>query len=171
MDTQSAAWYDVIGKFREQAAKFTAAYNALLATENSAKKSPALYAEYSTLRKKADDVKAKVQKVTGAVDQAAAWLKSAFGLGALPALVPVAVVVSAVAAMSYIVADISKFVMRVRQFETVSAQVGPEKAAAIVAQSNPGGGVFDSFGASVKSVALLVAVIAGVYYLPKLVKK
>lgn len=170
MDTQSAAWYDVIGKFREQAAKFTAAYNALLATESVAKKSPALLAEYVALRRKADDVKATVQKVTGAVDQAAGWLKSTFGLGALPALVPVAVVVSAVAAMSYIVADISKFVIKARQFETVSAQVGPEKAAQIVQQAGAGD-IFSSIGASAKSVAMLVALVAGLYYLPKLVKK
>ena len=171
MDTQSQSWYDVIGKFRANAAQFAASYTALLNSESVARKNPALYSEWKALKSKADGVKATVQKVTGAVDTAARWLKENLGLGVFPALIPVAVVVSAVAAMTYVIADISKFLMKAKQFEQVAAQVGPEKAAAIVSQANQESGIVSSIGASAKSVALLVALVAGVYYLPKLLKK
>jgi len=162
MDTQSLSWYDVIGKFRANAAQFVASYKALINSEAVVKRDPVLYAEWRALVSKAEAVKAKVSQLTGAVDTAAAWLKTNLGLGVFPALIPVAVVVAAVASMTYIIADIAKFLTKARQFEALSAQIGPERAAAAVQQA-AGSGLFSSIGASAKSVAMLVAIVAGVY--------
>ena len=123
--SDSIAWYDVIGKFRYYARKFSEAYNSLVNSRVDPKKYPALASERNDLLRRGYDIKATIQSITSKIDAVYNWIKSIDlnpfdGLGFLP-LIPIAVVVASVALMSKFIFDYATFTRRlseVKRLET-----------------------------------------------------
>lgn len=140
-----AAWYDVITKFKNYAAKFASNYNELKSVDIDAGKYPELSKLQLDLLRRGLTVKATIQSVMGAVDNAWTWLKGQFGfegvrelgslstgLGVVP-LVPIAVVVAAVALIAKWLMDYNSFKTRLTEVKRLEAKgYSSDQAANIV---------------------------------------
>lgn len=94
-----------IQSLRDKGGEFMAAYNRLASDETRFSAYPDLYAQWQSLMSKGDDIKATVSYIASAVDNAGSFLNKTFGLSGMNAvglfpLIPVAVAVGAVAAIS-----------------------------------------------------------------------
>lgn len=185
-------------KFKQKAAEFVAAFNRLIAMDNSV--APTLRPEYNSLRSKAQIVMNTVKAVTSAVDSVTGFfssaydtvsnaLKSAFGLGLLPAfnarqlvtqsinnplqysrsqqlgvvpLIPIAAVIAASAAMVKIISDVYTFERKnSEQIRLEKTGLTPQAAAKIVSQTMSTG---DFFGLQKLVMPLGLGIIGFIAY-------
>lgn len=157
--SEKAAWFDLLGKWRKAASDFEQA-QAWLASQASfmAAQSPAIRAEYQDKTQKAATLKARIMQVSGALRSVESWLKGAYtsvvqpweragvsirewlGLGAVPALIPFAVVGAALAAVSYFLVDFAKYRTKLTELRRLQEQgYTPEQAAAMLERIEPKG--------------------------------
>lgn len=127
------AWYDVIGKFKSAVAKFQAEYATLQSINIDPVKYPDLSKMQLDLLRSGNTIKETIRSITGAVDSAWSWIKSTFGfdglhqmaqingLGIAP-LIPIAVVVGAVAAMVKWGLEFAAFYMKLEYAKSLAAQ-------------------------------------------------
>lgn len=107
---QEAAWYDVLGKFKQWAAQFEALVNKLESQKHIAAKNPELTQEYNNYIRLASEIEDKIRSIKEATTSVVDWFTGTFGfdgaqsLGFVP-LIPIAVMIAAVAAISKFVSD------------------------------------------------------------------
>lgn len=164
MDDRS--WYDVIGKFKDKASEFSSAYQQIKNSSAIVANNPTLKAENARLLKIGATIAEKIQNITGAVDKSYDWLKTSLGfdavndqLGVLPAI-PIAVAVAAVAAMTKFLTDAYIYLDKVEKFEQLQKQVGPDKAASIIAKLDERTSIMGSMFKGVAPILL----IAGIWF-------
>ena len=154
---------DAIQSLKDKAGGFVKAYQALMNSEAKVRANPKLYAEWKTLKGRADSVRQKIDYINGVVDSAAKWLKGVFGmssadtLGVAP-LIPIAYVTAAIAALVYVTSDIYKFVAKVDLIKS-----GALPAEALTKET----GVFQNVADTTKNLVVLAVVGAVVFYLWK----
>lgn len=166
--TDPVKWYNVVGQFKKQTAKFNAAWSQLMNLQPFVAAHPTLQADYNALVSTGQSIKSKIQSATGLIDQTMSmagniWSSIAntftnvFGeveapqLGFLP-LIPIAVIAASVTAISYFVYEVYKFQTRVDQIKKMEAQ-GVSAQQAIATASNMQPGVLSQ----VKGIALPIA--------------
>lgn len=182
---ESAAWYDVLSKFRQVAAEFETAYRDIQIQPIPA--SAALAAERATLLQRFHSTANTVRQIRASLDDVLAALSGAWdrvsgvwdwaskslsfngglqGLG-LP-IIPIAFVVSAVAYITYLLTDYAKYTKNVAVYNSALASgATPAQAAAVSAQVAASGGPslasgLQSFGGGL--VMLAAAVGAGLFF-------
>lgn len=144
--SDETAWYDVIGQFKNKAAEFTQWYNTISGIKIDPVLYPELIAEKRELLTRGDSIKEKITYITGKVDEAWNWLTSNFGLsgyemeeqledtglGLLP-IVPIAVVVGAVALIVKWCLDAKRFADKIKLMGNLRRQgYSPDKATEII---------------------------------------
>ena len=108
-----------INKLKAKGLVFSQSYQTLIDDYPKIKNNPKLLKRWTTLKSYADKTKATIQAINNSVDKSVNWLKDVFGLngtalngmdevGALP-LIPVAYILAAIAAMTYIINQIYQF--------------------------------------------------------------
>lgn len=170
----NAAWWNLVGRWRQHAAEFETNFRALLAQRSFVESRPALLRQWQQLVNDGMATRAKIVSITRTLDQvvgAAAnawdWVKGATGLqglGLLP-LVPIAVIAGSIAAVTKWLTDARQFSQRLEEARRLEGQgMPPAQAAALAAQKPGGAGGFKLFGLEVSPLA--VAGIAAVILLP-----
>lgn len=182
---EATAWYDVIGKFRVLAAQFEAAHRDL--STRPIPDDPALAEEQARLRARAETVATTVRgiastlndvmsalsgawdKVTGAWD----WVSQNVGLNGPPSqqslqglglpIIPIAVVVAAIAVITAFLADYAQFTRKASIYEAERARgASPEQASNAVERIG-GVGIVTNLASTGKTFAVTAAVLAGLY--------
>lgn len=108
-----------IERLKAKGAIFAETYNRHLSLYDKVKNNPAQLSQWQSLKNKADYVKGLIQTVNNSVDKSVNWLRDVFGfqssnlsgmneVGVLP-LIPIAYVLAAITALTYVVGDLSKF--------------------------------------------------------------
>lgn len=141
-----------IQKFRNKAAQFWAQWNTLDDMYPTvSRQSPAIRNEYQSLMDRGSTIRSTVETISGAIDRAAKvyesvrdWVSSTFGLngndinnkvnelGVIP-LIPIALIIGSLAAMSKWVSDAYEFNERLKEIRRLEATgLSPAEAAAIV---------------------------------------
>ncbi len=164
---QDAAWWDLVGQFRQAAAKLEALYASLLQQRDYALARPSLAGPYQALMARVAPLRAQIAGITNGANRLIGWFRNLGlqGLGILP-LIPIAVVAAALALITKWSLDARALSQRITEQQRLEATgVSPERAASIVAQTAIGaGGFFASLAGSAKTVGL-VAVLGGLGYL------
>ena len=103
-------WDEAVSNLKTKAAEFQRNYNLMVSVEPYTRKDPALYNEFVNTKKAADMAKSAVSTVTGLIDSGYRWFTGSglngANMGVILPLVPavgVAAVVSAAAALSYLI--------------------------------------------------------------------
>lgn len=164
-------WWNVVARFREQAARFWEQYERLKNIDISGFPKN-LRDEYYRLMSRFESVRETVEKITNAIDTFVGWFKGWFGMegastlrevGALP-LIPIAVIGGSIAAMSKIITDTMEFYKKIDVYEQAVAQgATPQQAAEAVSRVQ--GGLFANVG---NLVPVLIAGMLFVFVLPRL---
>jgi len=183
---ESAAWYDVIGQFREAAARFDVAYSAL--QFRPMREDAALSAERAALLARAETVGSTVQYIRAALDDVTAalsgawsqvsgawsWIAAQLGFEKPPAdqstlqglglpLIPIAAVLAAIAAITAFLADYAKFAQRVAVYEAAvdKGATAQEAAAAVDRALGPTSqGLLPSLSSGVQSLGYAAVGVA-----------
>lgn len=118
-----------VAKLRDKGAEFARAYNELLANYAYVKDDPALLSEWSEIKSYADKVRGVIEYINGAVAGATQWISDTFGLSGFAALsavplVPVAYVLSATAALTYVLGRMYEFNQKVSLVKAGRAEPG-----------------------------------------------
>lgn len=115
-------WDNAIASLKNKARNFNTVFDRVIATEQTAKGNPELARDFDSLVYKGDIVRSTITNVTKAIDQVTGVGRSILGnippenLGALP-LVPIAVIFSASAAITYWVKDAMQYLDKVDRIE------------------------------------------------------
>ena len=137
---------NIIQRFRDRALEFNRLYESLRAKRVDVSQYPALAVEYNKLVTTGDSIRNSIRTVTGGIDSVVGWYNSVFGddkeglkgLGVLP-LVPVAVAVTAIAAMGKWGRDVYLFDRRLTEVKRLEdTGISPGRAADIVGGKAPG---------------------------------
>lgn len=182
-----AAWYDVIGRFKEAAINFDQAFydlsqtptpdDAGLAAEQAAllQRGTTIQNTVSGIRSALADVQAALSgawdQVTGAWD----WIAGQVGLNGyeggglgMPPLIPIAIVAGSIVTIGLFLSDKAKFDRRMQAYEaSIAAGNSPEQAAtAIETVSEAGtGGIISTVTKSTTTLGIVAAVVAVVWLL------
>lgn len=155
-----------IQQFKDKARRFWSLWTNLNQQRSTvSRQAPAVQAEYNDLLSRGSKIRSTIDYVTGAIDKAAAmydsvksWISETFGFGdidepieryeqmGLIPLIPIAVIVAALAAITKWTSDAYEFNARLNEIQRLEAQgIGPREAAAIVERTMDkgifGGGV------------------------------
>lgn len=172
---QDKSFFDQqIANFKQKAAQFQQAYNALMSSQAQAARDPRLKAEWQALANRGFSIRDKIQYITSKVDAAVNWFKSSFGdydltedaqeLGFLPvvALIPIAAIAGVIAVINNYVSDVYLFNKKIAAAEgLISKGVAPEDVAQIIKGSTPppAAGIFGGMTNTLKWVAIGGAVL------------
>ncbi len=110
---------NAINRLKQKGAEFSTAYQTHLANYEKVKGNPQLLSKWQSIKNYADKTKAVIQTINNSVDKSVNWLEDVFGMkkenvaglagvGALP-LVPIAYVLGAVTALTYVIGQIYQF--------------------------------------------------------------
>ncbi|MBT9174239.1 MAG: hypothetical protein DDT21_02651 [Syntrophomonadaceae bacterium] len=102
-----------VARMKARGAEFSRAYNQHIANRARVRHNPALLRRWQRIKDYADRTKSVITTVNRAVDRSSNWLRDIIGgdggIGALPALMPVAYVIAAIAAMTFAINEIWSF--------------------------------------------------------------
>lgn len=161
-ESERAAWYDVLGKFRQRAAEFERSFQDLLAQSAFVQtQSPQVRAEYDALVRKGSETYTRVHQIRQALADVEAALRGAWdfvtgawqkiagavglsglgGLGLAP-LIPIAAVTAAIATLGYFLSDYAKFKSKLDELRRLEARGMTPAQAAEVLTTVEGPGLF-----------------------------
>lgn len=190
---EAADWLASATDLRAKYADFQARRAQLAAMQIDPKKNPKLYAERASLLKRANETNAKISGIVSTVENLYAsvkgyavsignaltfspyeWARDQFkgqfglnGLGVLPALIPVAVIVTAVAGIVFWTRDSILFFQKVQEQQRLEASgMSPEQAAALV-EAKAEESITSSIGGALKFVIIGGALWFGFQYYQK----
>lgn len=120
---------NAVERLKSKGAAFSDAYQKHLALYVKVKDNPKLLSDWIRIKKYADGVKMTIQTINNSVDKSVNWLKDVFGfqsdnlqglqgVGVLP-LIPIAYVLAALAALTYVISEMIKFSVLVNKGATV----------------------------------------------------
>ena len=128
---QRQEWLNAVDNLKTKAREFNRVYNDV---SISYPKDPALLSERNSLLDKGDWVKGTIEKTTSSIDAVYGVIKewgfseSLNGLGVIP-LIPVAIILSAIGAISYWINDALKYLEKVGRIERLENEGYSTKAA------------------------------------------
>lgn len=173
------AWYDVIGKFKRYVNDFMQQYNTLQNTHIDSVKYPELSKTQIELLKRGTGIKGQIQSITGAIDSAWGWLKDTFGFDGvrdmdrqmgsmgIPVLIPIAVVVAAITAITKWGLDYTKFYQKLQYAKKLQQDgYAPTQINEMVSTVGKGTSLFD-FGTLGPIAFIGVAGVLGYMVLKK----
>jgi len=110
---------NAVERLKAKGMEFSNAYSVLMSDYEKVKDNPQLLSKWQSLKNYADKTKAVIQTINNSVDSSVNWLRDVFGfssgnlsglagVGVIP-LVPIAYVLGAITALTYIVGEIYKF--------------------------------------------------------------
>ncbi|MES9855937.1 MAG: hypothetical protein ABW166_04945 [Sedimenticola sp.] len=124
---EKEGWLNAVAQLRAKAAEFERLMGVVKSTYSTAANSPELYKEYETLLFKGNVIKGTIQTLTSGIDYIFRIFDTVFGdtepeqLGIIP-LVPIAVILSAVGAITYWINDSLKYLNKVNEIRRIESQ-------------------------------------------------
>lgn len=149
----SSEWDNAVNRLRQKALEFNRIYDLVVNSQSIAINDDILYEDYDSIRNKGDFIKGTIQRVTQLVDEVYratneimgeentgalihninTQSNSMNGLGFVIPLIPIAVVTSAIAAITYWVNDALKYLTKIEQVKNlINKDVNPKEAYEIV---------------------------------------
>ncbi len=146
----TADWGATVDELRTKAARFIRVYDAVVNTHSDIKDNPDMIQEYNSIINKGDFIKGTIQRISSGIDNISGSggnVLNAIGLnydtitrgnnlGFILPLVPIAVILSASAGITYWVTDALKYLDKVRRVKELTVQVGSKKAYNMVYGTN-----------------------------------
>lgn len=120
-------WLNAVANLRAKAAEFQALREQVLESYSIAKEYPSLLSEYESLIFKSNIIESTIKSVTSGIDIIFGMFNTVFndenvdGLGIVP-LVPVAVILSAVAAITYWIKSTVKYLNKIKEIKRIENQ-------------------------------------------------
>ena len=117
-------WLNAVSLLRQKAAEFERLKREVEETYSIAISDPNLFKEYESIIFKSDVIKGTIQRVTSGIDYIFGIFNTVFddvdtsGLGFIP-LVPVAVILSAIAAITYWISDTTKYLNKINEIKRI----------------------------------------------------
>lgn len=161
--------------FKQRALVFSRTLEDLKKRESIARSNPAEYQKYREYVASGENIKRRIQQITGGVDSVVSWFTSLFDgntardagqLGILP-LIPIAIITASLAWMGSWIKDALAFNRRMDAIANLESRgVSPGEAAKIINKSMPGG-FMETLAKEVKTPIVIGLGLFGIYLILK----
>ncbi|MEN9924366.1 MAG: hypothetical protein RL268_492 [Pseudomonadota bacterium] len=166
-ETQSAAWWDLVARFKAAAQQVDQVLNTLRTQEGAARSDPALSGQYDAIMGRAAALRQTIGDYLSKIDTAVQWVKGAGqwvadavglnGLGFVPVLIGIGAITAALATVTAFLSDAWALSKRIEEQHRLEARgLSPQEAAQVVDRSTAA-----SAGSSwIKQLAAVLGVAA-----------
>lgn len=157
-----------IQNLRDKGAQFMTAWNNLMSVEERISKYPDLYSQWQTLKSEGEKIKSTISYIAEKVDAIGGFLGKTFGLSGMGTLslfpvVPVAMVVGAVAAIGWFISSVSDIIDALNRREMTEKGYSPGEIAKTMPKTTT---------ENISNIVLYAALAGfGIIVLPKLLER